>query len=185
MPQNWISQRRKDLWIRHIAGTNKTLYFQELLWRKHHEFRSFEIPQIHWMMWTLGYFLWTVADATWSCWALTSILAVSSSLRVMTVFKWKCQIASHCKTSKQTKQKKNCSTVTHLWKLNLWHALNFPPKIPYYTPSLCYQYQPSASPGHCYSEEEQRGLSPPLEVSEGEDELEDHKHSSFRKDTSE
>lgn len=58
-------------------------------------------------------------------------------------------------------------------------------KIPYYTPTLCYQYQPSASPGHYYSEEEQRGISPPLEVSEGEDEFGDHNHSSLRKDTSE
>ncbi|XP_034736036.1 transcription factor PU.1a [Etheostoma cragini] len=56
-------------------------------------------------------------------------------------------------------------------------------QIPHYNPSLCYQYQPSASPGHYYSEEEQRGISPPLEVSEGEDEL-DHNHSSFRKDNS-
>ncbi|GAA6221474.1 transcription factor PU.1-like [Lates japonicus] len=60
--------------------------------------------------------------------------------------------------------------------------LSVSPQIPYYTPSLCYQYQPSASPGHYYSEEEQRGISPPLEVSEGEDEFEDHNHSSFRKD---
>lgn len=57
--------------------------------------------------------------------------------------------------------------------------LSVSPQIPYYTPSLCYQYQPSASPGHYYSEEEQRGISPPLEVSDGE-ELEDHNHS-FRK----
>nr|XP_020479763.1 transcription factor PU.1-like isoform X3 [Monopterus albus] len=54
--------------------------------------------------------------------------------------------------------------------------------IPYYTPSLCYQYQPATSPGHYYSEEEQRVISPPLEVSEGEDEC-DHNHFSFRKDT--
>ncbi|XP_035858711.1 transcription factor PU.1a [Sander lucioperca] len=57
-------------------------------------------------------------------------------------------------------------------------------QIPHYNPSLCYPYQPSASPGNYYSEEEQRGISPPLEVSEGEDELEDHNHSSFRKDNS-
>lgn len=58
-------------------------------------------------------------------------------------------------------------------------------KIPYYTSSLCYQYQTSASPVHCYSEGEQRGLSPPLEVSEAEDESEDHNRPSIRKDTSE
>ncbi|XP_069384278.1 transcription factor PU.1a isoform X2 [Paralichthys olivaceus] len=62
--------------------------------------------------------------------------------------------------------------------------LSVSPQIPYYTPSLCYQYQPSASPGHYYSEEEQRGVSPLLEVSEGEDEYEDHNRSSFRKDNS-
>ncbi|XP_074488801.1 transcription factor PU.1a isoform X1 [Sebastes fasciatus] len=62
--------------------------------------------------------------------------------------------------------------------------LSVSPQIPYYNPSLCYQYQASASPRHYYSEEEQRGISPPLEVSEGEDELDDHNHSSFRKDTS-
>nr|XP_033490210.1 transcription factor PU.1a isoform X2 [Epinephelus lanceolatus] len=62
--------------------------------------------------------------------------------------------------------------------------LSVSPQIPYYTPSSCYQYQPSASPGHYYSEEEQRGISPPFEVSEGEDEFEVHSHSSFRKDTS-
>ncbi|XP_026166868.1 transcription factor PU.1a [Mastacembelus armatus] len=60
--------------------------------------------------------------------------------------------------------------------------LHVSPQIPYYTPSLCYQYQPPASPGHYYSEEEHRGISPPLEVSEGEDEFQ-HSHSSFRKDT--
>ncbi|XP_035520901.1 transcription factor PU.1a isoform X2 [Morone saxatilis] len=49
--------------------------------------------------------------------------------------------------------------------------------------SVSPQYQPPASPGHYYSEEEQRGMSPPLEVSDGEDEFEDHNHSSFRKDT--
>lgn len=61
--------------------------------------------------------------------------------------------------------------------------LSVSPQIPYYTQSLCYQYQPSASPGNCNSEEDQRGISPPLEVSEGEDEYDDHRHSSFRKDT--
>lgn len=59
--------------------------------------------------------------------------------------------------------------------------LSVSPQIPYYTSSLCYQYQPSASPGHYYSEEEHRQISPPFEVSDGEDEFEDH--SSFRKDT--
>nr|XP_020479754.1 transcription factor PU.1-like isoform X2 [Monopterus albus] len=61
-------------------------------------------------------------------------------------------------------------------------SLSVSPQIPYYTPSLCYQYQPATSPGHYYSEEEQRVISPPLEVSEGEDEC-DHNHFSFRKDT--
>lgn len=61
--------------------------------------------------------------------------------------------------------------------------LSVSPQIQYYTPSLSYQYQPSASPGHFYSEGEQRGISPELEVSEGEDEFKDHNHSSFRKDT--
>lgn len=60
--------------------------------------------------------------------------------------------------------------------------LSIAPQIPYYTPSPCYQYQPSASPGP-YSESEQRGASPPLEVSDGEDEFEMHRHPSFRKDT--
>ncbi|XP_069564312.1 transcription factor PU.1a [Brachyistius frenatus] len=59
--------------------------------------------------------------------------------------------------------------------------LSVSPQIPYYTQSLCYQYP--LSPGHYYSEEDQQGISPPLEVSEGEDEFEDHNHSSFRKDT--
>ncbi|KAF7663253.1 hypothetical protein LDENG_00215560 [Lucifuga dentata] len=62
--------------------------------------------------------------------------------------------------------------------------LSVSPQIPYYTSNLCYQYHMSASPIHYHSEEEQRGISPPLEVSEGEDEFEDHNHSSFRKDTS-
>uniref|UniRef100_A0A3Q0RXZ8 Spi-1 proto-onco n=1 Tax=Amphilophus citrinellus TaxID=61819 RepID=A0A3Q0RXZ8_AMPCI len=52
--------------------------------------------------------------------------------------------------------------------------LSASPQIPYYTSSLCYQYPPSASPGQYYSEEDQRGISPPLEVSEGEDEYEEH-----------
>ncbi|XP_028285859.1 transcription factor PU.1-like [Parambassis ranga] len=56
------------------------------------------------------------------------------------------------------------------------------PQIPYCTPSLCYQYPPPASPVQYYSEEDRQGVSPPLEVSEGEDEFEEH-HSSFRKDT--
>ena len=64
-------------------------------------------------------------------------------------------------------------------------SIQFLLQMPYYTSSLCYQYQPPASPGHYYSEEEQRGVSPPLEVSEGEDEYEDPRHSSFRKDHSE
>ncbi|KAM3870570.1 transcription factor PU.1a [Diretmus argenteus] len=52
-------------------------------------------------------------------------------------------------------------------------------QIPYYTPTMCYQYQYSASPVHYCSEEEQRGQSPPLEVSEGEEEFENHKPPSF------
>uniref|UniRef100_UPI003AAA4A5A transcription factor PU.1a n=1 Tax=Centroberyx gerrardi TaxID=166262 RepID=UPI003AAA4A5A len=61
--------------------------------------------------------------------------------------------------------------------------LSVSPQIPYYTPALCYQYQASASPAHYCSEEEQRAQSPPLEVSEGEDEFEDHNPASLRKDT--
>ncbi|KAM7414746.1 hypothetical protein PAMA_019518 [Pampus argenteus] len=61
--------------------------------------------------------------------------------------------------------------------------LSVSPQIPYYTSSLCYQYQPPASPTHYYSEEEQKGISPPLELSEGEDESEDRRHLSLRKDT--
>ncbi|XP_005450898.1 transcription factor PU.1a isoform X2 [Oreochromis niloticus] len=61
--------------------------------------------------------------------------------------------------------------------------LSASPQIPYYTSPLCYQYPPSASPGQYYSEEDQRGISPPLEVSEGEDEYEGHNPSSFRRDT--
>ncbi|XP_061773245.1 transcription factor PU.1a isoform X2 [Nerophis ophidion] len=53
-----------------------------------------------------------------------------------------------------------------------------------YTPALYYQYQTSASPAHDYSEEEQRGFSPPLEVSEGEDVSEYHGLSSMKKETS-
>ncbi|XP_042267553.1 transcription factor PU.1a isoform X2 [Thunnus albacares] len=49
--------------------------------------------------------------------------------------------------------------------------------------SVSPQYPPSASPPHYYSEGEQRGISPPLEVSEGEDEFEDQSHPSLRKDT--
>ncbi|XP_037538903.1 transcription factor PU.1a [Nematolebias whitei] len=61
--------------------------------------------------------------------------------------------------------------------------LSLTSQIPYYTPSLCYQYPPSASPGRYYSEEEQRPVSHPLQVSEGEDELDDYSYS-FKKDTS-
>ncbi|CAG5957883.1 transcription factor PU.1a isoform 1-T1 [Menidia menidia] len=61
--------------------------------------------------------------------------------------------------------------------------LSLSSQIPYYTQALCYQYPPSASPGHYYKEEEQRAISPPLEVSEGEDECEDRGHSFFRRDT--
>ncbi|XP_029010072.1 transcription factor PU.1a isoform X2 [Betta splendens] len=48
--------------------------------------------------------------------------------------------------------------------------------------SVSPQYPPPASPAHYYSEEEQREISPSLEVSDGEDEFEHHNHS-FRKDT--
>ncbi|XP_015249245.1 PREDICTED: transcription factor PU.1-like isoform X3 [Cyprinodon variegatus] len=54
-------------------------------------------------------------------------------------------------------------------------------QIPYYTPSLCYQYPPLASPRRYYPEEDQRALSPPLQVSEGEEDYEDY-NCSFRKD---
>ncbi|XP_029952663.1 transcription factor PU.1a [Salarias fasciatus] len=61
--------------------------------------------------------------------------------------------------------------------------LSVSPQIPYYTSSLCYQYPQPASPGQYYSGEEQKEISPLFEVSEGEDEFEDYRHSSFRKDT--
>lgn len=45
---------------------------------------------------------------------------------------------------------------------------------PYCSRTLCYQYRPTVSPPHyCSEEEDQAGRSPPLEVSEGEDDLED------------
>lgn len=63
--------------------------------------------------------------------------------------------------------------------------LSVSPQIPYYGPTLCYQYPPAPSPVHYYSEEEQRGVSPPLEVSEGEDDdYQPHRLSSIRRDTS-
>ncbi|XP_034032071.1 transcription factor PU.1a [Thalassophryne amazonica] len=62
--------------------------------------------------------------------------------------------------------------------------LSVSPQTPHYGPAECYQHQPSVSPGHYYSEEEQRGISPPLEVSDGEDEFDHHNHSFFRKDAS-
>ncbi|XP_023128584.1 transcription factor PU.1-like isoform X2 [Amphiprion ocellaris] len=52
-----------------------------------------------------------------------------------------------------------------------------PPLVP-----LSVSPQASSSPGQYYSEEDRRGISPPLEVSEGEEEFEDRSHSSFRKD---
>ncbi|KAJ0069162.1 hypothetical protein NL108_003079, partial [Boleophthalmus pectinirostris] len=55
-----------------------------------------------------------------------------------------------------------------------------PPLIPL---SMSPQYPPAPSPVHYYSEEEQRDVSPPLEVSEGEDEYESHRFSSLRRDT--
>lgn len=79
-------------------------------------------------------------------------------------------------------QNKKHIAALSLFCVNLTNSLL---KIPYYPPTLCYQYQTSVSPGQYYSEEEQRGISPPLEVSDGEDDFEDHNHSSFRKDTSE
>lgn len=63
-------------------------------------------------------------------------------------------------------------------------ALSVSPQIPFYTSTLCYQYQSPASPAQYYSEEEPRGVSPPLEVSEGEDEYGDHNHPTYRRDTS-
>lgn len=62
-------------------------------------------------------------------------------------------------------------------------ALSVSPQIPFYTSALCYQYQPPISPGHpYYSAEEPRGGSPPLEVSEGEDEFGENSRHSFRRD---
>ncbi|XP_017261228.1 transcription factor PU.1a isoform X2 [Kryptolebias marmoratus] len=55
-----------------------------------------------------------------------------------------------------------------------------PPLAPF---SLASQYPSSASPGRYYSEEDQRAVSPPLQVSEGEDELDTYNYS-FRKDSS-
>lgn len=57
--------------------------------------------------------------------------------------------------------------------------LSVSPQIPYFN----YPYPSSSSPGHYYSEEDRRGISPPLEVSEGEEEFENQSHFSFRKDT--
>ncbi|XP_062318607.1 transcription factor PU.1a [Osmerus eperlanus] len=54
-------------------------------------------------------------------------------------------------------------------------VLSISPQIPYYSHALCYQYLPTVSPAHYYSEEEdQPARSPPLEVSEGEYDQEDH-----------
>ncbi|CAN9499407.1 unnamed protein product [Ophioblennius macclurei] len=61
--------------------------------------------------------------------------------------------------------------------------LSVSPQIPYYTSPLCYPYPQSASPGQYYSGEEQKEISPLFEVSEGEDEFDDYRHSSYRKDT--
>ncbi|MEQ2252927.1 hypothetical protein ILYODFUR_026849, partial [Ilyodon furcidens] len=47
--------------------------------------------------------------------------------------------------------------------------------------TLSSQYPPLASPRRYYTEEDQRAVSPPLQVSEGEDEYEDY-NCSFRKD---
>ncbi|XP_019712588.1 transcription factor PU.1a isoform X1 [Hippocampus comes] len=58
-----------------------------------------------------------------------------------------------------------------------------PENIPNYTSSLYYQYQSPVSSVQYYSEEEQRGVSPPLEVSESEDASEYHNLPSIKKDT--
>ncbi|XP_054632745.1 transcription factor PU.1a isoform X2 [Dunckerocampus dactyliophorus] len=68
--------------------------------------------------------------------------------------------------------------------LHLEQPPSVSPQISNYTPSVYYQYQTSASPAHYYSEEEQRGFSPPLEVSEGEDASEYHSLPSIKKETS-
>nr|QRZ60163.1 transcription factor PU.1a [Plecoglossus altivelis] len=54
-------------------------------------------------------------------------------------------------------------------------VLSISPQIPYYSHAFCYQYLPTVSPAHCYSEDEDHTVpSPPLEVSEGEYDQGDH-----------
>ncbi|XP_077372225.1 transcription factor PU.1a [Festucalex cinctus] len=67
--------------------------------------------------------------------------------------------------------------------LHLEAPLSVLPQIPNYTSSLYYQYQSPVSSVQYYSEEEQRGISPPLEVSEGEDASEYHNLPSIKKDS--
>ncbi|XP_077452176.1 transcription factor PU.1a isoform X2 [Stigmatopora argus] len=67
--------------------------------------------------------------------------------------------------------------------LHLEPSLSVLPQIPNYTSPLYYQYQSSVSPAQYFSEGEQRGVSPPLEVSEGEDGTEYHNLPSIKKDT--
>ncbi|XP_028306167.1 transcription factor PU.1a [Gouania willdenowi] len=57
------------------------------------------------------------------------------------------------------------------------------PQIPYFPSTLCYQYPYSASPRRFYAEEDPRDISPPLEVSEVEDEYEHHSHASLQRDS--
>lgn len=125
-----------------------------------------------------GCFHRNVTHTMWSCWVLSSILA-----ELLPLLEQWLGLNENVRPWLTAKQKTTLSSITLLCKLDSWHILKFLLKIPYYAPSLCYQYQPPASPGHYYSEEEQREMSPLLEVSDGEDEFEDH--SSYRKDTSE
>lgn len=54
-------------------------------------------------------------------------------------------------------------------------SLPFSAQMPYCTHTLCYQYQPPVSPAqYCSEEEKQSGCSPPLEVSEGEEDYLGH-----------
>ncbi|XP_037109637.1 transcription factor PU.1a [Syngnathus acus] len=67
--------------------------------------------------------------------------------------------------------------------LHLEPPLTVLPQISNYTSSLYYQYQSPVSSVQYYSEEEKRAVSPPLEVSEGEDASEYHNLPSIKKDT--
>lgn len=108
----------------------------------------------------------------------TSILTVTSSFGTMTRFKWKCQAENRCKNNYSAALSVSCVILS-------LSAFNVLAKIPHYSPPVCYQYQPFASPRHYYPEHGERGMSPPLEVSDGEDEYDGHNLSSFRKDASE